>query len=216
MNLALKRSGNENLQDDGLTPPAEDLAAIVPEEILPLQNPQTDIPRIAKDPRLIRLIEQAVSRIPTRHAISVGDARAMHALEPGSVHLVVTTPPYSTLKEYRDSAGQMGHIEDYDSFLTELDKVWMHCFQALVPGGRLICVVGDVCLSRRKNNGRHTVVPLHALIQEHCRSSLKKFRWRHLPECARLAFAALPSVFKAKYPVLLVAGPDPQPLPAES
>jgi DNA modification methylase len=30
--------------------------------------------------------------------------------------------------------------------------------------------VGDVCLSRRKNNGRHTVVPLHASIQEHCRT----------------------------------------------
>jgi DNA modification methylase len=35
--------------------------------------------------------------------------------------------------------------------------------------GRLICVVGDVCLSRRKNKGRHTVVPLHAAIQERCR-----------------------------------------------
>jgi modification methylase len=31
-------------------------------------------------------------------------------------------------------------------------------------------VVGDVCLSRRKNDGRHTVVPLHASIQEHCRA----------------------------------------------
>jgi DNA modification methylase len=39
-----------------------------------------------------------------------------------------------------------------------------------VPGGRLICVVGDVCRARRKNAGRHTVVPLHASIQEHCRS----------------------------------------------
>jgi DNA modification methylase len=63
----------------------------------------------------------------------------------------------------------MGHIKDYDEFLAELDKVWAHCLRALVPGGRLICVVGDVCLSRRKNNGRHTVVPLHASIQEHCR-----------------------------------------------
>jgi len=63
----------------------------------------------------------------------------------------------------------MGHIENYEDFLTELDKVWGHCFRALVPGGRLICGVGDVCLSRRKNNGRHTVVPLHASIQEHCR-----------------------------------------------
>jgi len=31
-------------------------------------------------------------------------------------------------------------------------------------------VVGDVCLSRKKNFGRHTVVPLHASIQEHCRA----------------------------------------------
>ena len=43
---------------------------------------------------------------------------------------------------------QLGHIEDYEQFLHELDKVWKHCFEALVPGGRLICVVGDVCLSR--------------------------------------------------------------------
>jgi DNA modification methylase len=93
----------------------------------------------------------------------------MSGLTPGSVQLVVTSPPYWTLKEYRDSKGQMGHIEEYDEFLEELDKVWSHCFRALVPGGRLICVVGDVCLSRRKNNGRHTVVPLHASIQEHCR-----------------------------------------------
>lgn len=63
----------------------------------------------------------------------------------------------------------MGHIEDYEKFLSELDRVWSHCFRALVPGGRLICVVGDVCLSRRQNQGRHTVVPLHASIQEHCR-----------------------------------------------
>ena len=39
----------------------------------------------------------------------------------------------------------------------------------LVPGGRLICVVGDVCLSRRRNDGEHTVVPLHASIQVECR-----------------------------------------------
>nr|WP_265263256.1 site-specific DNA-methyltransferase [Spirulina subsalsa] len=48
-------------------------------------------------------------------------------------------------------------------------KVWQHCYRILVPGGRLVCVVGDVCLSRRKNKGRHTVIPLHAAIQEQCR-----------------------------------------------
>jgi len=148
---------------------ALDLTPFVPPEVFPLDNPQTDIPRIAKDEKLIRLIEEAVRQIPTVHTLNLGDARGMSELEAESVHLVVTSPPYWTLKEYRDSQGQMGHIEDYEEFLTQLDKVWSHCFRSLVPGGRLICVVGDVCLSRRKNNGRHTVVPLHASIQEHCR-----------------------------------------------
>jgi DNA modification methylase len=145
------------------------LDGFIPPEVLPLNNPQTDIPRIAKDERLIQLIEEAIQRVPTLHRIKRGDARAMDALPPESVHLVMTSPPYWTLKEYRNSEGQMGHIEGYDDFLDELDRVWSHCYRALVPGGRLVCVVGDVCLSRRQNNGRHTVVPLHASIQERCR-----------------------------------------------
>jgi modification methylase len=148
---------------------ASDLARFVPKEILPLKEPQTDIPRIAKDKHLVKLIAGAVQRIPTRHRLNLGDARDMAALPEESVHLIVTSPPYWTLKQYRDSDGQMGHIPEYEEFLCELDKVWKHCFRALVPGGRLVCVIGDVCLSRRKNNGRHTVVPLHASIQEHCR-----------------------------------------------
>jgi len=149
--------------------PGLDLTEFVPSGIFPLDNPQTDIPRIARDPKLTQLINAAVQRIPTTHTLNLGDARAMSELAPASVHLVLTSPPYWTLKEYRECEGQMGHIDDYEEFLTELDKVWGHCLRTLVPGGRLICVVGDVCLSRRKNSGRHTVVPLHAAIQEHCR-----------------------------------------------
>jgi DNA modification methylase len=168
MSLALRNIDPAPDQDEMLIP-ALDLTEYVPKEVLPLANPQTDIPRIAKDEGLTRLIDQAVQRIPTYHNILLGDARRMEVLKPESVHLVLTSPPYWTLKDYRDSEGQMGHIEDYEEFLGELDKVWSHCFRALVPGGRLVCVVGDVCLSRRQNNGRHTVVPLHASIQEHCR-----------------------------------------------
>jgi modification methylase len=146
-----------------------DNSRYVPTELIELGDPQTAIPRIAKDRNSVFLIERAVQTIPTTHSLYLGDARSMSSLKPGSVHLVLTSPPYWTLKEYRDSEGQLGHVKDYDSFLHELDKVWQHCFKALVPGGRLICVVGDVCLSRRENGGRHTVVPLHSSIQEHCR-----------------------------------------------
>ncbi len=146
-----------------------DLADALPRELAQLKNPQTDIPRIAKDARLTSLIQATVESLPTTHSLHLGDARELSFIKDESVHLAVTSPPYWTLKEYRRSDGQMGHIEDYEEFLAELDRVWQHCLRVLVPGGRLICVVGDVCLSRRKNDGRHTVVPLHASIQDHCR-----------------------------------------------
>jgi site-specific DNA-methyltransferase (adenine-specific) len=101
------------------------------------------------------------ARNPNSITIHKGDAREMDWLEPESVHLVLTSPPYWTLKEYPDNPDQMGSIADYERFHDELDKVWRHCYRALVPGGRLVCVVGDVCLSRKKN-GRHLVMPMHA------------------------------------------------------
>jgi site-specific DNA-methyltransferase (adenine-specific) len=100
----------------------------------------------------------------TTHRLHLGDARDLSWLPDSSVHLVVTSPPYWTLKEYEHSAQQMGDIEDYERFLAELDKVWAECARILVPGGRICCVVGDVCISR-KRGGRHRVMPLHADIQ---------------------------------------------------
>jgi modification methylase len=97
-----------------------------------------------------------------------GDARELDWLPDASVHLIVTSPPYWTLKEYNDTPGQLGHVKEYEEFLDELDRVWRHAFRVLVPGGRLVCVVGDVCLSRREH-GRHYVMPLHADIAVRCR-----------------------------------------------
>lgn len=104
----------------------------------------------------------------TIHRLIQGDARELSFLPDESIHLVVTSPPYWILKRYREHPDQMGHIEDYELFIQELSKVWKHCYRILVPGGRLVCVVGDVCLSRRKF-GRHVVFPLHADIAVSCR-----------------------------------------------
>jgi DNA modification methylase len=147
-----------------------DLTTFVPPEVGRLTNHQTDLPRIARDPRLTARIEAALREIPTIHHLYCRDSRNLDFLEPESVHLVLTSPPYWTLKEYRDTKGQLGHVQSYEEFLGELDRIWSHCFRTLVPGGRLIVVVGDVCLSRRSNGGRHMVVPLHSSIQEHCRA----------------------------------------------
>ncbi len=152
-----------------MTTSLPDYRKYLPESVSLPENPQTAIPGIAKDKALLGKIEQAVQQIPTIHRLVQGDARNLSFVADESVHLIVTSPPYWTLKKYRDHDDQLGGIDDYETFLRELDKVWQHCYRALVPGGRLVCVVGDVCLSRRKNSGRHTVVPLHASIQEHCR-----------------------------------------------
>ena len=100
----------------------------------------------------------------TIHHLHLGDARDLSWVPDESVHLIVTSPPYWTLKEYEPSEQQMGAIQDYEEFLDELDKVWRQCERVLVPGGRVCCVVGDVCVPRKKT-GRHFVVPLHADIQ---------------------------------------------------
>jgi DNA modification methylase len=150
--------------------PELDLSPFVPAAVGRIRDHQTDLPRIARDPGLTAHIDATLREIPTVHHLYCHDSRDLGFLEPESVHLIVTSPPYWTLKEYRHSEGQLGHVERYEEFLRQLDKVWRHCLRLLVPGGRLIIVVGDVCLSRRRNAGRHMVVPLHASIQEHCRA----------------------------------------------
>jgi modification methylase len=90
-----------------------------------------------------------------------GDSRKMDWIPSESVHLVLTSPPYWTLKEYPIHDAQLGLVGNYERFHDELDRVWEQCFRVLVAGGRLVCVVGDVCLSRRRH-GKHSVMPMHA------------------------------------------------------
>jgi len=107
-------------------------------------------------------------KIKTFHRLINGDSRDLSFISDASIHLVVTSPPYWNLKQYNENPNQLGHIQDYDAFLFELDKVWRHVYRILVPGGRLVCVVGDVCVARR-DFGRHLVFPLHADICVICR-----------------------------------------------
>ena len=145
------------------------LREFAPSLLMELEGTQSDLPRLAKNPIAMGDIESVLPGLPTRHELRRADARELSFIPDNSIHLVLTSPPYWTLKEYNRSDAQLGSVSDYEMFLAELDRVWDHCLRILVPGGRLICVVGDVCLSRRQNRGRHTVVPLHASIQEHCR-----------------------------------------------
>ncbi len=116
----------------------------------------------------------------TKHSVHLADARDLSFVPSESVHLVVTSPPYAALVHYSDGPNQLGNMQSYELFLDELDKVWAECLRILVPGGRVACVVGDVCMSR-KRSGRHHVLPLSADIQVRARriglDNLTPIRW---------------------------------------
>jgi DNA modification methylase len=152
-------------------PPDDVLTNAVPGDIMALvrEDHQRAIPAIARDPSRSTRLEDAVRKLQTHHQLLLGDSRTIDSLPDTSVHLAVTSPPYWTLKMYPDNEAQLGAVDGYDQFLYELDRVWRQVFRLLVPGGRLVVVVGDVCLPRR-TFGRHVVFPLHASIQERCRA----------------------------------------------
>lgn len=150
----------------------DNLERLVPEHLMDLarSDAQRSIPAIARDADATARIERLLNEVPTTHRLLLGDSREIVTeLPQESIHLAITSPPYWTLKKYEQHPDQLGHVADYNAFLDAIDTVWKGVYKALVPGGRLIIVVGDVCLSRRKI-GRHVVFPLHASIQERCRT----------------------------------------------
>jgi site-specific DNA-methyltransferase (cytosine-N4-specific) len=77
------------------------------------------------------------------------DARSMSEIPDGSVHLIVTSPPYFNIKDYSKDGyqvnkitekkeGQIGDIEDYKQYIKEMLKVWKECERVLKPNGKLV------------------------------------------------------------------------------
>jgi site-specific DNA-methyltransferase (adenine-specific) len=102
---------------------------------------------------------------PYLDRIFCADARHMADVPPGSVQLVVTSPPYNVDKDYTD------HNDDLrlDEYLAMLDSVWRECYRVLAPGGRLCVNVA--------NTDRKPYLSLVSLIDEQLRNS--ECKWLH-------------------------------------
>ena len=104
--------------------------------------------------------------IKTLHKIIIGDARDMSMIEDGSVHLVVTSPPYWQLKDY-GKGQQIGFHDSYEDYINNLNLVWYETFRVLKTGCRLCINIGDQ-FARAAFYGRYKVIPIRTEIIKFC------------------------------------------------
>lgn len=83
------------------SPPAAALDKVLPGWTRRLGDLQTAIPELAKNSKKLAELDCGLAEVETLHRSVHGDARVMEGLEANSVHLVLTSPPYWTLKKYR-------------------------------------------------------------------------------------------------------------------
>jgi len=61
----------------------------------------------------------------------------MSEIPDNSVNLIITSPPYWTLKDYEND-NQIGYNStSFESYLDNLEKVWFECVRVLAPDGKL-------------------------------------------------------------------------------
>jgi modification methylase len=76
--------------------------------------------------------------------IYVGDSRSMDRVQPASVALVVTSPPYFAGKQYEEELGKQGIPASYAEYLALLEGVFAESVSKLEPGGRIAVNVANL------------------------------------------------------------------------
>jgi len=132
----------------------------------------------------------------TKHTIIVGNSQQMSELADGSVHLMVTSPPYpmiamwdeqfkadplvGKLWQMFDATGEEGTVRQiYDAMHDNLAKVWAETYRILADGGIAAINIGD---ATRNIGGRFQLFPNHSRITEVCEkigfTSLPYILWK--------------------------------------
>ncbi len=80
----------------------------------------------------------------TTHKLIFGDAENMKELEDGSVHLVVTSPPY-----FNAPFDYPGLFDSYEEYLGKMHRIAKELFRVMAEG-RIVCIVCDDTLINGK------------------------------------------------------------------
>ncbi len=98
--------------------------------------------------------------------IIIGDSRKMLEIGDNTVQLVVTSPPYWSIKNY-GIKNQIGYGQTLHEYLKDLYRVWKEVYRVLEPGRRMVINIGDQ-FARSIVYGRYKIIPLHAEIIAQC------------------------------------------------
>ncbi|GAA7485876.1 DUF1887 family protein [Helicobacter pylori] len=142
----------------------------------------------------------------------------MNEVPDNSVDLIITSPPYFNIKDYTKNGTQdlqhsaqhvedLGALEKYEDYLLGLLKVWLECYRALKPNGKLCINVPLMPMLKKVLNthyNRH-IFDLHADIQHSILHDLNNtlenkpkmflldvYIWKRVNPTKRLMFGSYP------------------------
>jgi DNA modification methylase len=132
-------------------------------------------------------------------------ARLLELVEPGSVDLCITSPPYwdilnqrrtadmKAVRHYGNLADDLGTVSDYDDFLTRISSVFADVLQVLKPGAHCCVIVMDL---RKKNRFYPFHSDLAARMQQIGYEYDDLIIWNRQAEYNNLRPLGFPAVFR--------------------
>lgn len=127
-----------------------------------------------------------------------------------SIQLIITSPPYFNIKDYskdgyqnnkhsESSIAQIGDINCYDKYISEMLQVWKECARVLSPNGKLVINTPLMPMLKRQLNthyNRH-IFDINSSIQESILKNTKLFLmdvyfWNRTNSSKKLMFGSYP------------------------
>jgi site-specific DNA-methyltransferase (cytosine-N4-specific) len=161
-----------------------------------------------KDPGLALMTD---TKNDFRGKVFIGDSRSMNAIPDESVALIITSPPYFSIKDYSKdgyqdkshstrSRGQLGDIGQFDDFVQALLDVWRECERVLIPNGKLIINTPLVPMLKKDMSTHQSrdIFDLNSSIQQSIIAGLSRiylldtYIWNRTNPTKKLMFGSYP------------------------
>ncbi len=134
-------------------------------------------PRSTYPERVLKGVKKEITSPKTWHKVIIDDSRQMAEVKDGSVHLMITSPPYPMIKMW-DQFFQSVGCRSFTTMHEYLAETWREVYRVLIDGGVACINIGD---ATRTVNRIFRLFPNHAKVIEICESlgfvSLPNILW---------------------------------------